>query len=66
MNPDLSEKVVEKIENLCENGCSQVNELLEKVKKGESIDALQDFDTAETKQIIDELTQIMSVYESDK
>jgi hypothetical protein len=66
MNPDLSQKAIEKIESLCEMGCTQVNELLEKADKGSDIEELSDFNKTEISMIIDELVKIMSVYEEDK
>ncbi len=67
MNPDLSKKAVSKIETLCEQGCSEVNQLLKLAKQGTEIKELTDFNRAEVNQIIDELEQIMSIYidESD-
>ncbi len=62
MNPSLSKKVSSKIEALCEQGCTQVNQLLEKAKNGKNINELAEFNDSESKQIIDELAQIMSVY----
>ena len=66
MNPDLSEKVVHKIESICGLGCTQVNQLLEKAGNGNEIEELSDFSHSETKQIVDELGKIMSVYENEK
>ncbi len=64
MNPDLSEKVSSKIESLCEAGCTQVNQVLEKSSNGSAIEELTAFSATEIEQIIDELTKIMAVYES--
>ena len=66
MNPDLSEKAIKKIESLCQQGCTQVNQLLEKAEKGDDIEELSGFSKAETSLIIDELVEIMSVYDEDK
>ena len=65
MNPNLSKKVSSKIEELCAHGCTRVNQLLENVKSGENIVERSEFNDAEIRQIIDELTQIMSVYNTD-
>ena len=62
MNPELSKKVLKKIETLCSQGCAEVNQLLERAKNGNHIDELSGFDHDEIKQILDELDQIMSVY----
>ncbi len=63
MNPDLSRKVSIKIELLCEAGCTQVNQVLEKASNGVVIEELAEFDETEVEQIIIELTNIMAVYE---
>jgi hypothetical protein len=63
MHPDLSKKAREKIEALCELGCTQVNQLLEKAGNVEEIQELSDFSSSEKKLIIDELSEIMSVYD---
>ncbi len=65
MNPNLSKKVSNKIEELCAHGCTQVNQLLENVKSGKNIVERSEFNDSEIRQIIDELTQIMSVYNTD-
>lgn len=59
---ELTEKVTNKIETLCEEGCSEVNKLLVKAENGNTIDALSNFKSEEIEQIIDELSQIMSTY----
>lgn len=65
MNPRLSKKVSSKIEALCSQGCTQVNQLLENAKNGKNNIELAEFNPSEIKQIIDELTQIMSIYSTD-
>jgi len=62
MNPDLSEKVSSKIEALCESGCTQINQLLEKAGDGKEIAELAEFSPSEAEQIIEELGKIMAVY----
>jgi hypothetical protein len=66
MNPDLSKKAIKKIESLCELGCTQVNQLLEKAEKGNDIEELSGFSKAEMRLIINELVEIMSVYDEEK
>ncbi len=65
MPPKYSKKVAHKIEALCAQGCIEVNQILENAKKGKSITVLAEFNDSESKQIIDELAQIMSIYDSD-
>jgi len=62
---ELSQKALNKIESLCEEGCSQINALLDKADDGSELGELSDFDKGEISQIIDELSEIMSVYSSD-
>ena len=61
--PELSKKAISKIEALCDQGCSQVNELLDKAENGSKLEELSDFSSNEISQIIDELSEIMSVYD---
>ncbi len=63
MNPHLSEKASIKIELLCEAGCTQVNQVLEKAGNGNAIEELAEFSESEIEQIVIELTNIMAVYE---
>ena len=63
---ELSTKASNKIEALCEQGCSQINTLLQKAETGSQIDELSDFNNKEVNQIIDELSEIMSIYDVDK
>ena len=64
MCPNLSKKVSNKIEELCAQGCTQVNQLLEEANNGKNIVEQSEFSDSEIKQIIDELTQIMAVYKT--
>ena len=62
MNPRLSKKVTSKIEALCAQGCTQVNKFIENAENGKKIVELAEFNHSEIRQIIDELAQIMSIY----
>jgi len=62
---ELSQKALNKIESLCKKGCSQINALLDRADEGSELEELSDFDKSEISQIIDELSEIMSVYSSD-
>lgn len=66
MKPEHSNKVAKKIEAVCEQGCSEVNQLLKKAEKGNNIEELSEFSKNEINQIIDELSDIMSVYDIDE
>lgn len=65
MKPEHSNKVSKKIESVCEQGCSEVNQLLKKAENGEKIEELSEFSNKEINQIIDELSDIMTVYDID-
>ena len=63
MQHDLPKKLEEKIETLCEQGCTQVNQIIDDAKKGGEIEELEEFNGSEIELIIDELSKIMSVYD---
>jgi hypothetical protein len=63
MNPDLSQKAIDTIESLCQLGCTQVNQLIDDAKNGKDIKELAGFSHSEQDMIIDELGDIMSVYD---
>lgn len=63
MNPDLSQKAIDTIESLCQLGCTQVNQLIDDAKSGKDIKELAEFSHSEQDLIIDELGDIMSVYD---
>lgn len=65
MKPEHSKKVAKKIESVCGQGCSEVNELLKKAKNSHNIEELAEFSSTEIQQIIDALNEIMSVYDID-
>ena len=65
MAPDHSNKIIHKIEAICEQGCTQINHLLDKAENGCKIEELSDFSPSEIKQIITELVEIMSVYDGE-
>ena len=64
MNPNLSKKVSSKIEELCAQGCTQVNQLLEDANNEKNTKLQSEFSDSEIEQIIEELTQIMAVYKT--
>ena len=63
MNPELSKNALDKIEALCGDGCSEVNQLLDRAKNGSCLGELSEFSHSEIKLILNELDKIMSVYE---
>ena len=65
MKHNLSEKIIHKIEAICAQGCGHVNRLLEAAKNGAPVEELNEFSESEINQIINELEQIMSVYDNN-
>jgi len=63
MTPERYKVVSHQIESLCEQGCNQVSELLDKAENGSEISELSAFSRNEVNIIIDELSEIMSVYD---
>lgn len=63
--PTRSKKLNRKIEALCKQGCSQVNQLIDNARNGRSIEELSDCNQDEIKLIIQELDKIMTVYQPD-
>lgn len=66
MTPEHSKKVEIKIETLCKQGCSQVNQIINNAKNGNIAAELSEFTQSEVNHIIDELSNIMSVYNEDE
>jgi len=64
MPHQLPKHVSLKIEAICAQGCTEVNLLLKRAGQGKRIQTLSTFSDAEICQIIEELTEIMSVYEN--
>ena len=61
---DLPENITDKIESICEQGCAQINQLLNTAENSNEIEELSEFSQSELKQIINELEDIMSIYEN--
>ena len=53
------------LELLASSGCNDVNQLIADFQKGTKIPELVHLDTAQQQQIVDELSKVMQVYESD-
>lgn len=65
MHPDLSPQAIHVIETLCAEGCTYVNQLLDNARDGRRIEALDGFRDDEVVLILEELAQIMAVYEKE-
>lgn len=64
MTPERYKIVSHQIESICGKGCDQVSKLLDKAENGREIRELSDFSRNEVNVIIDELSDIMAVYEN--
>ena len=65
MTPERYKIVSRQIESIAEKGCDQVTELLNKAEtSNNNIKELSEFSRTEIDMIIDELNQIMTVYEN--
>lgn len=65
MNPDLSQKVLDKIEAICTQGCTQVNQVLQQDVASKENEEFSGFSESEKAQVFEELKKIMSVYEEN-
>ena len=66
MSPAYSRKIEDKLESICGQGCSLVNQIIENERNGIDVEELAEFTAAEKRQIIDHLICVMSVYERDE
>lgn len=55
-------KTTKILENICNLGCTRVNEIIEQLERGEKIDETGDLDKNEVDSLVQELKTIMSVY----
>ena len=65
MSTDLPQKVMDKIEAICTQGCSQVNQVLEQDAASKESEEFSGFTESEKTLVIEELKKIMSVYEEN-
>jgi hypothetical protein len=63
MTPERYKVVSHQIESICEQGCNQVNKLLDQAENGSEISELSEFSRNEVSVIIEELSEIMTVYD---
>jgi len=63
MSPDhLRLSLSNKVEDLCQQGCQHVNNVIQKLEKKQPVEELNDFNDEERRQILTTLNDIMSVY----
>lgn len=56
-------KVEQAIENICELGCQEVSKVIEQLSAQKSSDLTESFNYFQRQAILNELNQIMSVYD---
>ena len=66
MNKDLPEHVQTVVELLCETGCQRVNDIIEILEKGADVKNTAALSEKERKQVLEELKNVMSVYDEDE
>ncbi len=50
------------LEQICEQGCRSVNQVIKQLEKGESIELTRDLNESQQKILLKELKSIMAVY----
>ncbi len=65
MNTDLSQKVMDKIEAICTQGCTQVNQVIRQDAVSDENEEFSGFSESEKAQVLEELKKIMSVYDDN-
>jgi len=63
MSPNhLPEALSNKVEDLCQQGCQHVNDVIQRLEQKQPIEELNDLNDGERQQILTTLNDIMSVY----
>ena len=57
-----SQKIVKIVEDICQLGCTRVNEIISELEQGESLDEAGSLSEHETGMVLQELKAIMAVY----
>lgn len=63
---DLPAHVQSIIESICEPGCDRVNEIIDALECGNSVEEISGLDTAGQQWVLTELKAIMAVYHTDQ
>ena len=66
MNPDLPAYVRSRIESICELGCDRVNEIIDTLEAGDSVEEVYGLDKTEQQDVLNELKAIMAVYDDNE
>jgi hypothetical protein len=54
------------IESICGLGCGRVNEIIDALERGNSVDETRALDTSDQQRVLMELKAIMAVYDNNK
>ena len=65
MNPDLSDDARTAVESICGLGCDRVNEIIDALESGDSVQETAGLDRSDRHLVLQELKEIMSVYDRD-
>ena len=65
MNPDLSDDARTAVESICGLGCDRVNEIIDALESGRAVHETAGLDRSDRSRVLQELKDIMSVYERD-
>jgi len=66
MNPDLPAYVQSRIESICELGCDRVNEIIDTLEAGDSVEEVNGLDKTKQQDVLNELKAIMAVYDDNE
>lgn len=66
MNPDLPAHLQSMVESICELGCTRVNEIIAALESDIHVEETSDLDKTDRQRVLDELKQIMAIYENNQ
>ena len=58
------QKISQAVDQICQNGCNNVNDIIETLSSGKKIEITNNFSDAETNELLNELKSIMAVYDN--
>ncbi|MGB5397801.1 MAG: hypothetical protein WBN96_11685 [Gammaproteobacteria bacterium] len=63
MSHDLPNHLQLIVDDICGDGCNRVNHIIKTLQKDEVIEAMEALSAVERQRVLDELREIMAVYE---
>ena len=63
---NLPAHVQSTIESICELGCDRVNEIIDVLERGNSVDETRSLDKSDQQRVLKELKTIMAVYDNNQ